>query len=526
MLPNRKSNMRRSRPITSLATPALNHGPAVPPPAPAPPAVAARPKQVLFVLLLAGVSFALSQTLVIPALPEIGHDLHASTTATSWLLTAFLLSASIATPIVGKLGDLYGKGRVLTAVLLVFAAGAVVAALGRSIGVVIAGRVLQGVAGGVFPLAFGIVRDTFPRERVPSGLGMISAIIGIGAGIGLPLSGVIVDVLDTRWLFWGVTLLALPAALAAYTLIPPLPTGRSQRIDWLGAALLSVALGAVLLGVSEADELGWGSPANVALIAGGVLVAGLFLRVEARAAEPLIDLDVLRQRSVATTNLTAFAVGLAMFASFLLIPRFAQAPESTGYGFGASVTVAGLLFLPFALAQLPTGALAGRLGTRIGFRAVLATGAALVSASFVVLAAAHESEIEVLAAGALLGAGISFAFAAMANLIVAVVPQSEVGIATGINTVMRTVGGSFGAAIATAILAGSTTAGGLPTEGAYTAAFAFSAVAGLAALLVPGPSAQPSAQPSGGEAVPSPSQRPNQRKARHDHIRSGHPTHR
>jgi EmrB/QacA subfamily drug resistance transporter len=477
--------------------------PAVPQPAPAPPAVAAHPMQVLFVLLLAGVSFALSQTLVIPALPEIGDNLHASTTATSWLLTGFLLSASIATPIVGKLGDLYGKGRVLTAVLLVFAAGAVVAALGRSIGVVIAGRVLQGVAGGVFPLAFGIVRDTFPRERVPSGLGMISAIIGIGAGIGLPLSGVIVDVLDTRWLFW-VTLLALPAALAAYTLIPPLPTGRRPRIDWLGAALLSVALGAVLLGVSEADELGWGSPANVALIAGGVLVAGLFLRVEARIAEPLIDLDVLRQRSVATTNLTAFAVGLAMFASFLLIPELAQAPEITGYGFGASVTVAGLLFLPFAFAQLPTGALAGRLGTRIGFRAVLATGAALVSASFIVLAAAHEREIEVLAAGALLGAGISFAFAAMANLIVAAVPQSEVGIATGINTVMRTVGGSFGAAIATAILAGSTTTGGLPTEGAYTAAFAFSAVAGLAAvgaaLLVPGPSAQP----SGREAVPSP----------------------
>jgi EmrB/QacA subfamily drug resistance transporter len=474
----------------------------VPPSAPATPAVATHPVRVLFVLLLAGVTFALSQTLVIPALPEIGDDLHASTTATSWLLTGFLLSASIATPIVGKLGDLYGKGRVLTVVLLVFAAGAIVAALGRSIGVVIAGRVLQGVAGGVFPLAFGIVRDTFPRERIPAGLGMISAIFGIGGGIGLPLSGVIVDNLDTRWLFW-INLIALPAALAAYLLIPPLPAGRRPRVDWPGAALLSIALGAILLGVSESDEWGWGSPANVSLIGGGLLVAGLFLLFEARTAEPLIDLAVMRRRSVATTNLTAFAVGVAMFASFLLIPQFAQAPEVTGYCFGASVTVAGLLLLPAAVAQLLTGALAGRLGTRIGFRAVLATGAALVSASFVVLAAAHEREIEVLAAGALLGAGISFAFAAMANLIVAAVPQSEVGIATGINTVMRTVGGSFGAAIATAILAGSTTAGGLPTEGAYTVAFAFSAVAGLAAvgaaLLVPGPSAEPSPEP-----VPSP----------------------
>src|SRR3954466_8292582 len=216
---------------------------------------------------MAGVSFALSQTLVIPALPEIGEDLHADATAVSWLLTAFLLSASIATPIVGKLGDIYGKGRVLTAVLLVFSVGAIVCALGRTIGVVIAGRVLQGVAGGVSPVAFGSGRDTFPGERMGAGLGMVSAIFGIGGGIGLPLSGVIVDNLDTRWLFWS-NLVALPSALPAYLLLPPLPTpplpsGRRPRIDWLGAALLSVALGAILVGVSEADEWGWGSPANV-----------------------------------------------------------------------------------------------------------------------------------------------------------------------------------------------------------------------------------------------------------------------
>jgi EmrB/QacA subfamily drug resistance transporter len=457
--------------------------------APPPAAPAKHPTEVLVVLLLAGISFALSQTLVIPALPEIARDLNASPSTASWLLTAFLLSASIATPIVGKLGDLYGKGRVLTAVLLVFSAGAIVNALAHSIAVVIGGRVLQGVAGGVFPLAFGIVRDTFPRERIPSGLGIVSAIFGIGGGIGLPLSGVIVDGLDTSWLFWS-NLVALPAALAAHRLIPPAPAGRHPRIDWLGAALLSLALGAILLGVSEADDWGWGSVPNVALIGGGLALAGVFLLVEARAAEPLIDLDVLRRPAVAATNLTALMVGLAMFASFLLIPQLAQAPERTGYGFGASVSVAGLLLLPAAIAQLLSGPYAGRLGARIGFRPVLSTGAGLTAASFVVLAVAHAHAWEILVAGALLGAGISFSFAAMANLIVAAVPQSEVGIATGINTVMRTVGGSFGAAIATAILAGNTVAAtGLPSDGAYTAAFAFSALAGLlavgAALLVP-----------------------------------------
>jgi hypothetical protein len=144
---------------------------------------------------------------------------------------------------------------------------------------------------------------------------MISAIFGIGGGIGLSLSGIVADNLGTRWLFW-VNLISLPAALAAYRLIPPLPAGHRPRIDWLGTAVLSAALGAILLGVSEADEWGWGSPANVGLIGGGLLLVGVFLLVEARTAEPLIDLAVLRRPAVATTNLTGFMVGVAMFASF------------------------------------------------------------------------------------------------------------------------------------------------------------------------------------------------------------------
>ena len=142
------------------------------------------PVGVLVVLLMAGVSFALSQTLVIPALPDISQSVHASPAAASWILSGFLLSASISTPIVGKLGDVYGKGRVLTLTLLVFSAGGVVCALAHSIALLIAGRVIQGVAGGVFPLAFGIIRDTFPPERVASGLGLVSAILGIGRASG------------------------------------------------------------------------------------------------------------------------------------------------------------------------------------------------------------------------------------------------------------------------------------------------------------------------------------------------------
>src|SRR3954470_4674788 len=299
----------------------------------APPDPVRHPAGVLLVLLMAGVSFALSQTLVIPALPEISQSVHASPAAASWILSGFLLSASISTPIVGKLGDVYGKGRVLTLTLLVFSVGGVVCALAHSIALLITGRVIQGVAGGVFPLAFGIIRDTFPPERVASGLGLVSAILGIGAGIGLPLSGVIADGIGVEWLFW-ISLIALPAALAAHRLVPASPASVRLRIDWLGAAILSAALAAILLAVTEANDWGWGSAATIGMIVGGVALFGVWVWVESRVREPLIDLRVLRDRAVASTNLTGLLVGFAMFSSFLLIPQFAQAPTSTGYGFG------------------------------------------------------------------------------------------------------------------------------------------------------------------------------------------------
>ena len=447
------------------------------------------PGEVLVVLLLAGVSFALSQTLVIPALPQIASDVQASPAAASWILSGFLLSASVSTPIVGKLGDVYGKGRVLTLVLLLFSLGGVVCALAPSIGVLIAGRVIQGVAGGVFPLAFGIIRDTFPPRRMASGLGLVSAIIGIGAGIGLPLSGVIADNLGVSWLFW-ISLIALPAALAAHRLVPASPLSRRVGIDWAGAALLSGALGAVLLAVTEANDWGWGSVQTVGLFAAGALLLGIWLRLESRTPDPLIDLTVLRERAVATTNLTGLLVGFAMFSSFLLIPQFAQAPVSTGYGFGYTVTKAGLLLVPAAICQLVAGPLAGALGARIGFRTTLAAGAGLATLAFISLALEHSHPWQFMVAAALLGTGISFAFASMANLIVGAVPQSEVGVATGINTITRTVGGAFGAAVATAILTGHTIGStSLPSESAYTTAFVMSAVGGVfaiaAALLVP-----------------------------------------
>jgi MFS family permease len=264
------------------------------------------------------------------------------------------------------------------------------------------------------------------------------------------------------------------------------------------------------LSVTKANDWGWGSPRTLALLGAGIVVLVIWVRVEATREEPLIDLRVLSERAVATTNLTGFLVGVAMFASFLLVPQFAQTPDAAGYGFGASVTESGLILAPAAVAQLIAGPIAGRLGIRTGFRAVLALGAGFAATAFVGLAFEHGQVWHLVVAGMFLGAGVSFAFAAMANLIVAAVPQSEVGIATGINTVTRIVGGAFGAAIATAILTAHLIPGTpLPTESAYTAAFLLSAVAGAlaigAALLVPVATA---ARPAGAARPAASSVRP------------------
>jgi MFS family permease len=436
----------------------------------------ARPTTVLVVLLAAGVSFALTQTIVLPALSVLGQEYGASVTATSWVVTGFLLSASVATPIIGKLGDVYGKGRVLTVVLLLFALGGAVNALAGSIEVVIAGRVLQGVAGGVFPLSFGIIRDTFPRDRVPGAISLISSVFGVGAGIGLPLSGVIVDATHPSVVFW-ISLIALPAAIAAHLVIPRTQRVHGVRIDWAGALLLSGALALLLLGVTQAPSLGWGSPANVGLLLGGLALLVAWVLVEKRVAQPLIELPVLLQPAVLATNLTGLLTGLAMFSGFLLIPQIAQAPESSGYGLGASVTVAGLLLAPSALSQLVAGPLAGRLGVRLGFRTTLLIGSLISASAFGWLSLLHGLWWHLAVGGLLLGAGIAFAFASMANLIVAAVRQSEVGIATGINTVTRTIGGAFGSALSVAVLASTIGPDGLPSNGGYRLAF------GLAALM-------------------------------------------
>jgi EmrB/QacA subfamily drug resistance transporter len=433
-------------------------------------------------------AYSMLSSAVIPALPSIQHSLHTTETGVTWLLTGYLLSASVATSIIGRLGDMYGKERLLVLTLIILGIGTVVSALSTSLIPMIVGRIIQGAGGGIFPLAFGIVRDEFPRERVAGSIGLLSSVLGVGGGIGIVLGGLIVEHLNYHWLFWIPLMVTVAAAIATKLFVPESPVRVPGRVNWLAATLMTVGFCAVLIAVSETTTWGWGSPKTIGLLAAGLVITGAWIVVEVRSEVPLIDMAMMRIRGIWTTNLVAFLLGAGMYASFLIFPQFAQLPKSTGFGFGASVVTAGLYLLPAALGMSALGSVAGRVARRFGSRMAVIAGSGITALAFALLAVAHGHPYDMLISAALMGVGIGLAFAALGNLVVQAVPASQTGAATGMNTVMRTLGGALGGQIVATFLANNVSHG-LPTVTGFTDSFVLEAiflvVAMLAGVLVP-----------------------------------------
>ncbi|MEA2480282.1 MAG: hypothetical protein QOJ07_2204 [Thermoleophilaceae bacterium] len=457
-----------------------------------PPAEQPRPHPMRSLLILgtAALSFALAQTSLIPAIGDLISTFHTDAAGVAWTLTGYLLSAAIFTPVLGRLGDMFGKRRMLVIALAVFAAGNVVSALGNSLEVIVIGRVIQGAGGGIFPLCFGIVRDEFPRDRVRSSIGLISATAGIGGGLGLVLGGLLVDNASYHWIFWIGAIVAALAAIAAELLIPESPIRTPGRVDIRGALILGVGLSLPLYAIAQANRWGWGSVKTLGLIAAGLAILAVWVAVELRTDEPLADIRTLKRPPVLMTNIATLLTGFGMFGSFILIPQLAEAPASSGYGFGAGATHAGLLMVPGSLTMLVAGPFSGVLGNRFGSKVPLAVGGFVTAAGLLLIALAHSTQIEVLLFTIVMFGGIGLAFAAMPNLIVDAVPQAMTGEATGFNALVRSVGSSLGSQVSASILAGSIAASGqLPTDGSFRTAFAISAgvalVAGAMALLIP-----------------------------------------
>lgn len=447
------------------------------------------PTLTLGVLSLSALAYVLLQSMVLPALPEIGRALHTSQSTVAWVLTAYLISASVATPVLGRLGDMFGKKRVLLIVLAALIAGSVLAALTSSVAVMLTARVIQGAGGAIFPLAFSIIRDEFPRERVAGAIGMISALIGVGAGVAIVVAGPIVENLSIHWLFWIPAVMTGVALVATIFWVPESPITAPGRINALAVVTLSGWLVCLLLGVSEGGEWGWGSPRILGLFAGAVVLLVAWLMTELRAEQPLVDVRMMRIPAVWWTNISATLFGFGMYSVMIVVPAFLQTPSTAGYGFGASITQSGLALLPLSGAMLVAGILTGRFATRYGSKVPLVAGSALSAAGMLLLTVAHGSEWNFYVAMALVGLGIGFAFSAMSNLVVEAVPAGQTGVATGMNANVRTIGGAIGSQVVASIIAAGIVAQALPKESGYELSFIVLgvalALAGVAAVFVP-----------------------------------------
>jgi EmrB/QacA subfamily drug resistance transporter len=454
----------------------------------------------LGILAVACTAFALLQTMVIPALPVLQRDLHTTTTWATWVLTVFLLVASVSTPIIGRLGDQYGKERLLVISLALFLAGSIGCACAWNIWSLIGFRALSGAGAGVFPLSFAIIRDEFPADRVGVGIGLVSAVFGVGGGFGIVLAGLIVDNLSWRWLFVVGSILIAVSLVLVHRFVPESPIKTPSSVDVPGAVLLSLALVALLVALSEGESWGWMSGRVLGLFGAAAAFFVVWGYVETRVAEPLVDMRMLAHRPILFTNATALIAGFAMFGTFVLIPNFVEMPHGlpassavlVHYGFDASATKAGLYLLPGSFMLLFAGPLAGRLGSRIGFKWPLAIGLLLVAVAAGSIAGFHDRPWHIWVNQAVLGIGVGFAFAAMATLIAENVRPEETGVATGMNTVMRSIGGVVGGQVGAAFLAAYTIRGtALPAVTGFTITFAVGAVAALVgtvlALLVPEP---------------------------------------
>ncbi|MGW2746280.1 MFS transporter [Streptomyces sp. NPDC001450] len=441
---------------------------------------------VVLVLGLAAMVVSMMQTLVVPILGIIQSDLHATTANVSWVTTATLLSAAVFTPLLGRFGDQHGKKPTLVGVLLVMIAGSVLAATTTSLTWLIVGRVMQGAATAIFPLALSILREEIKPEKLHGAMALVSGTLAFGSGLALVGAGLLTRGSDPDYhrVFWLAVVLATVALAGVLFTVPASRTTTGGRTDWLGAVTLAMLLVLLLLPISQGHEWGWTSGRTLGSFAGAVVMAVVWVITESRVGEPMVDMKMFAHRPVLFTNLAGLLLGFAMFAQFIGVSYLVQVPEKiAGYGFGASVLEASVVYLlPTTLVSLAGAQFGGVLVRRLGARFTLAAGACFGVLGFTWLSVAHAATASVIGAGMVIGLAISFGYAAMPALIVASVPAHQSGIANGINSISRSVGSAVASAVITSLLASKTIplpagAPALPQESQFTTSFVIAGVA-------------------------------------------------
>ncbi|MFL6163190.1 MAG: MFS transporter [Jatrophihabitantaceae bacterium] len=454
--------------------------------APARPSTA-RARLELLVVGTGALVVSLTQSLLVPVLAVLPADLHTSAANVEWLLTSTLLVGAIAIPFFGRLGDMFGKRAMLLIVLAALTIGSLLDAITDNLGLLIAGRALQGMSLAAIPLGISLLSSLLPRERVPAAIALISSMLGVGGALGLPLAGVIVEHGDFHVLFWVTAAAGGLCLLATLLVVPEAPNRPGGRVDLLGTAVLGAALVALLLPLAQGSAWGWSSARTLGLLAGFLVLSAGFVLLELRIRQPLVDIRATARKPIMLTNTATLMFGFTIFVSLIGTASYVEASRQTGYGFGSSTVVAGLCLLPSGLLMLLLAPVAARLIGSVGAHRTLTLGAVIVAVAWLQRIVATESIWYVVLGNTIVGAGTGIAYAAMPTLINGNSPASELAAANGLNSLSRTLGSSLASAVGGSLLTISTvTVAGLqlPSLTAYRALFAICAGAAAGAAVI------------------------------------------
>ncbi|MFC5953541.1 MFS transporter [Streptomyces pratens] len=450
-------------------------------------------RSVVPVLAFAGIVVAVMQTLLIPVIKDLPRLLDTTPGDATWVLTSTLLSGAVATPIMGRLGDLYGKRRMLVASLSVMVAGALLSALTSDLLLMVAGRTLQGVAMGAIPLGIGLMRDMLPPERLGSAMALMSSSIGVGGGLALPAAALVAQNSDWHVLYFGAAGLGVLAIALTLTLVPESPGRAPGTFDLPGALGLSAGLVLFLLPLTKGSDWGWMSGTTLGLFGAAAVVLLLWGVMELRVPAPLVDLRTTARREVLLTNLASIMIGVSFFVISLVLPQLLQLPASTGYGLGRSMVVAGLCVAPLGVTMLFTAPVYARLSARYGPKATLVLGLLVIGAGYAGGLGLLDAVWGAVVISVVIGAGIGLAYASLPALIVGAVPASDTGAANGLNTLMRSIGTSMSSAVVGMVLANTAnTVGGveIPSMHGFRLSFMIATAAAtvglVLALFIPG----------------------------------------
>ncbi|MGW2477877.1 MFS transporter [Streptomyces sp. NPDC001665] len=453
---------------------------------------AAGPGALLAALLVSVGSYALMQTMIVPALPVLTRELRTDTATAGWLITAFMLGSAVLTPVVGSLGDRYGHRRMLLVSLGVFLLSTAGAAFAPGVPFLIVMRALEGVSMATLPLALSIIREAMPADRTAGAFGLTSAMLGSGAGLGLVVGGLLAETASWRWMFGVEIALIAFSILLVLAWVPESPRHAEKatttgRLDVPGAVLLAVGLSSLLLAVTQGSAWGWGSARVIGLFAVALALFAALGAVESRHPAPLVDVRLLMHAPMLVTTVATLFVGAIPFLFYVLLPQLLQTPHSSAapYGHGLTVIEAGLLLLPGALGTMAAGRLGPVLGHRLGARAPMIAAMVLMTAGGALQALWHGSVLSIGLVFVLVGLGSGFGFAALASIIAKIVPREDLAAGNSLNTVVRTVGSAIGSQLATVLLQSAVAPGtGLPKESAFTQGFWLAGTLGAAGIVL------------------------------------------